>query len=90
MCLVYIWKVHAEYYGMQEVFDDLYAQSKKGRCFTDLMGIILSRENILLAYECKGDNMYLDRMIKSMVSHVLLIASHKTYLMLFHFSRQVS
>lgn len=41
---------HAEYYGMQEVFDDLYAQSKEGRCFTDLMGIILSRENILLAY----------------------------------------
>lgn len=41
---------HAEYYGMQEVFDNLYAQSKEGRCFTDLMGIILSRENILLAY----------------------------------------
>ena len=41
---------HAEYYGMQEVFDKLYSQRKKGRCFTDLMGIILSRENILLAY----------------------------------------
>lgn len=41
---------HAEYYGMQEVFDDLYAQSKEGGRFTDLMSIILSRENILLAY----------------------------------------
>lgn len=41
---------HAEYYGMQEVFDDLYAKSKDGKIFTDLMGLILSRENILLAY----------------------------------------
>ena len=41
---------HAEYYGMQEIFDDLYARSKAGEKFTDLMGLILSRENILLAY----------------------------------------
>ena len=41
---------HSEYYGMQEVFDDLYARSKAGDTFTDLMDIILSRENILLAY----------------------------------------
>jgi len=41
---------HAEYYGMQEVFDNLYAKSKDGAIFTDLMGWILSRENILLAY----------------------------------------
>jgi len=41
---------HAEYYEMQEVFDDLYARSKNGEKFTDLMGLILSRENILLAY----------------------------------------
>lgn len=41
---------HAEYYGMQNVFDDLYAQSKSGEEFTDLMTLILSRENILLAY----------------------------------------
>ena len=41
---------HAEYYGMLEVFDDLYARSAKGEVFTDLMDIILSRENILLAY----------------------------------------
>lgn len=41
---------HSEYYGMQEVFDELYAKSKAGEHFTDLMGMILSRENILLAY----------------------------------------
>ena len=41
---------HAEYYEMQEVFDDLYARSLKGEKFTNLVDIILSRENILLAY----------------------------------------
>lgn len=41
---------HAEYYEMQEVFDNLYARSRAGEKFTDLMGLILSRENILLAY----------------------------------------
>lgn len=41
---------HSEYYGAQAVFDDLYARSKAGETFTDLMDIILSRENILLAY----------------------------------------
>lgn len=41
---------HAEYYEMQEVFDDLYAKSKDGEIFTNLMDVILSKENILLAY----------------------------------------
>lgn len=41
---------HAEYYDMQSVYDDLYARSKAGEQFTDLMNIILSRNNILLAY----------------------------------------
>ena len=41
---------HNEYYGMQEIFDELYAKSQKGEVFTDLMSIILKRENILLAY----------------------------------------
>ena len=41
---------HAEYYQMQDIFDDLYARSQKGETFTDLMKLILSRENILLAY----------------------------------------
>jgi RNA-directed DNA polymerase len=41
---------HAEYYEMQEAFDNLYARSKNGETFTNLMELILSRENILLAY----------------------------------------
>lgn len=41
---------HAEYYGMQPVFDELYEKSSKGENFSDLMDIVLSRENILLAY----------------------------------------
>ena len=40
---------HAEYYGMQPVFDELYRKSKNGEIFTNLMEIILRRENILLA-----------------------------------------
>lgn len=41
---------HTEYYGLQSVFDELYARSKQGEVFTDLMPKILNRENILLAY----------------------------------------
>lgn len=41
---------HAEYYDMQGVYDDLYARSKAGEHFTDLLSIVLSRNNILLAY----------------------------------------
>ena len=41
---------HSEYYGMQKYFDDLYAESKAGTKFLNLMEMILSRENILLAY----------------------------------------
>lgn len=41
---------HAEYYGMQPVFDELYRRSMDGDTFTDLMDLILSRDNILLAY----------------------------------------
>ena len=41
---------HAEYYGMQQIYDDLYTKSKNGEPFSGLMDIILSRENILLAY----------------------------------------
>lgn len=41
---------HAEYYGMQETFDDLYAKAKAGEQFANLMDVILKRENILLAY----------------------------------------
>ena len=41
---------HAEYYGMQNVFDELYDKSKNGEVFTELLSVILKRENILLAY----------------------------------------
>ncbi|BDP75021.1 hypothetical protein EfmAA96_28060 [Enterococcus faecium] len=47
---VFFSKLNAEYYEMQNTFDDLYAKSKNGDIFTHLMDIILSRENILLAY----------------------------------------
>ena len=41
---------HAEYYDMQNTFDKLYARSQAGEIFEGLMDVILSRENILLAY----------------------------------------
>lgn len=39
-----------EYYNLQEIFDDLYAKSKRKYIFTNLMDLIISRENIQLAY----------------------------------------
>lgn len=47
---------HAEYYDMQSVFDDLYARSRAGEIFSNLMEIILSRNNILLAYRNMKSN----------------------------------
>ena len=41
---------HAEYYHMQNTFDDLYSRSQSRETFTNLMELVLSRENILLAY----------------------------------------
>ena len=41
---------HAEYYGMQRTFDKLYAKSKAGETFTGLMELVLSPDNIMLAY----------------------------------------
>lgn len=41
---------HAEYYGMQDTFDELYQKSQNGEVFENLMDLILSRDNILLAY----------------------------------------
>ena len=35
-----------EYYDTQKIFDDLYAKSKDGKKFTDLMSIIISENNI--------------------------------------------
>jgi group II intron reverse transcriptase/maturase len=39
-----------EYYNTQERFDKLYQDSLHGKCFTNLMDIIVSEENIMLAY----------------------------------------
>jgi group II intron reverse transcriptase/maturase len=41
---------HAEYYDMQDIFDNLFAKSSQGEMFNNLMDLILSRDNILLAY----------------------------------------
>ncbi len=41
---------NSEYYGMPEVFDNLFDMSKRGKVFKDLMSLIASRRNILLAY----------------------------------------
>ena len=41
---------HAEYYGLLRTFDDLYERSHNGEVFDDLMGLILSEDNICLAY----------------------------------------
>ncbi len=41
---------HSEYYGLQDCFDKLYAKSKQGDVFTNLVEIISSEENIRLAY----------------------------------------
>lgn len=42
---------HAEYYDMQSVQDALYAQSQQGNKFDNLMELITSEENIIMAYQ---------------------------------------
>ena len=39
-----------EYYAIQDVYDGLYAKSKEGAIFNDLMSLIVSPQNIALAY----------------------------------------
>ena len=41
---------NAEYYDFQDVLDKLYADSEKGYQFKNLMKLIYSPENIMLAY----------------------------------------
>lgn len=41
---------HTEYYDLQKCFDSLYAKSKQGEVFTNLMDLISSNDNIRLAY----------------------------------------
>jgi len=51
---------YTEYYDLQKAFDNLYADSIKGKTFGGLMEIITSEENIKLAYRTikgnKGSN----------------------------------
>lgn len=39
-----------EYYDIQKVYDNLYSDSKNGNNFYKLMEVILSKDNIRLAY----------------------------------------
>ena len=41
---------NSEYYGMESIFDTLYAESRNGKTFNHLMAIIESEENIKLAW----------------------------------------
>lgn len=46
-----------EYYDMQSVFDEIYANSKNGKIFTQLMDIVCCADNIKLAYRnVKGND----------------------------------
>lgn len=47
---------HAEYYDLQGTFDRLYARSKDGKTFNNLVEIISSEENIKLAYRSIKSN----------------------------------
>ena len=41
---------HAEYYDMQNIFDELYAKSRDGEIFNNLVEIIAAPNNIMLAF----------------------------------------
>lgn len=45
-----------EYYGTQNVFDELYAKSKRNENFYKLYELIVSEENILLAFRTIKSN----------------------------------
>ena len=47
---------YAEYYGQQEVLDGLYAKSTEGAVFGNLMPLITSEANILMAYRSIKSN----------------------------------
>ena len=45
-----------EYYGTQEIFDDLYRRAKEGQSFYDLYDLIIDERNIGLAYRSIKSN----------------------------------
>ena len=67
---------HNEYYGMQSTIDNLYQASANGEVFTDLMSVILQRENILLAYRnIKKNLLQLDSKRLAKVNNLRQLAS---------------
>ena len=42
--------IYNEYYNTQDLFDELYAEAQKGKKFYHLYELIISEENIKLAY----------------------------------------
>ena len=66
---------HSEYYDMVETFDKLYENSKQGRKFNNLMGLITCENNIKLAYrnvkKNTGSNTYgVDRLTIKNISDI--------------------
>lgn len=51
---------YLEYYDLQECFDDMYAKSRQGEVFTNLMELISSEENIRLACAVTGKVLCID------------------------------
>lgn len=49
---------HAEYYGMQDTFDELYQKSQNGEVFENLMDLILSRDNIFVLVKLFGNTLF--------------------------------
>lgn len=45
-----------EYYGLQQTFDTLYAESKEGKIFNRLYELVIAESNILLAYRTIKSN----------------------------------
>lgn len=62
------WKATYEKEKLEILFTEDFMPIRKEIAALVTMLLDSGDENILLAYECKGDNMYLDRMIKSMVN----------------------
>lgn len=49
---------YVEYYDQQEILDGLYAKSREGKIFGNLMPLIESEANILRAYRSIKSNNY--------------------------------
>ena len=78
-----------EYYDMQHIYDELYAQSKNGNNFYKLLEIIGSEQNICLAYRNLKLNSNACK-INTYRHFCCLLVSYSPILVLFqHFSDQI-